>query len=64
MSEKLIFVKIHASEKVILHFAELFDVELKFQTQTIDLDTTTNFKWMGNELTKPDPDSRVFRRAP
>lgn len=64
MSEKLIFIKIHASENVILHFAELFKVDLKYQSQTIDLEVPVKYKWMANEITKPDPNSQVYKRAP
>lgn len=63
MSDELIFIKIHADREVKMHFANVYDIELKFQTPRFHHNFNVPFKWMANEATQPNTDSFVYKRA-
>ncbi|RZC33898.1 anoctamin-5-like [Asbolus verrucosus] len=63
LNENINFIKIHVPRNVLLHFAEIFGVELAFQNIEFKPVPPRPCKFMANELTMPQFSGPIYRRA-
>ncbi|EFA05509.2 Anoctamin-3-like Protein [Tribolium castaneum] len=61
--KSLYFIKVHGPHKVLVRYAKIYNITLTCQNPYYKYQETTWFNFLTTEVTKPNPESKVYQRA-